>query len=106
MKINELVPLAGPDDLVITAWDVFSDNGYEAAVKAGVLSLQDLETVKDALSEVVPMKGAFDKTYIKNLTPNHIKSGTRPRAGGAASGRHSHIQKECGSRSSRLGSLH
>jgi len=77
VKINELGPLAGPDDLVITAWDIFSDNGYEAAQKAGVLSPQDLETVKEALSAVQPLKGAFDNDYVKNLSPNYIKSGTR-----------------------------
>ncbi len=77
VKINELVPLAGPEDLVITAWDIFSDNGYEAAQKAGVLSLQDLEIVKDALSSIRPLRGAFDNAYVKNLTPNYVKTGTR-----------------------------
>ena len=77
VKINELVPLAGPNDLVITAWDVFADNGYDAAKKAGVLSAEDLETVRDALTEIVPLKGAFDRTFVKNLDGKHIKSGTR-----------------------------
>ena len=36
--IKELVPLAGLDDLVFGGWDIFPDNAYEAAVKAGVLS--------------------------------------------------------------------
>lgn len=77
VKINELVPLAGPNDLEIAAWDVFSDDGYEAAAKAGVLSPQDLETVKEALSAVKPLRGAFDNNYVKNLHPNHVKTGTR-----------------------------
>ena len=36
-KIKDFVPLAGLNDLVIGGWDIFEDNVYEAAVKAGVL---------------------------------------------------------------------
>src|SRR6185436_19624594 len=35
--IKEFVPLAGLDDLVIGGWDIYEDNCYEGAVKAGVL---------------------------------------------------------------------
>ena len=35
--IKELVPLASLDDIVFGGWDVYSDNAYEAARKAGVL---------------------------------------------------------------------
>ncbi len=77
VKINELVPLAGPDDLVITAWDIFEDNGHVAAAKAGVLSPQDLEIVKEPLSQIKPLKGAFDNAYCKNLIATYAKEGTR-----------------------------
>src|SRR5207247_8789195 len=40
--IKELVPLAGLDDLVFGGWDIFPDNTYEAAVKAGLLSSEML----------------------------------------------------------------
>src|SRR5918993_1596959 len=36
-KINEFVPLAGLKDLVFTGWDIFEDEMYTAAKKAGVL---------------------------------------------------------------------
>src|SRR3954465_108537 len=36
-KIKEFVPLASLDDLVFTGWDIFEDNMYAAATKAGVL---------------------------------------------------------------------
>ena len=36
-KIKDFVPLAGLNDLVIGGWDIFEDNAYEAAMKAGVL---------------------------------------------------------------------
>src|SRR6202162_2081916 len=34
--IRELVPLAALDDLVFGGWDIFPDNTFEAATKAGV----------------------------------------------------------------------
>src|SRR2546423_1787579 len=35
--INDFVPLAQLDNLVFTGWDIFSDDMYTAARKAGVL---------------------------------------------------------------------
>jgi myo-inositol-1-phosphate synthase len=35
--IKDFVPLATLDDLVFGCWDIFADNGYEAAVHAGVI---------------------------------------------------------------------
>ena len=43
------MPLAGIDDLVVGGWDIFEDNAYEAAVKAGVLEMPLLEQVKEPL---------------------------------------------------------
>jgi Myo-inositol-1-phosphate synthase len=36
-RIKEFLPLAGLEDLVFTGWDIFEDDMYEAASKAGVL---------------------------------------------------------------------
>src|SRR5512144_499699 len=36
--IKDLVPLAGLDDIVFGGWDLFEDNAFQAATKAGVLS--------------------------------------------------------------------
>jgi len=33
--IKDFVPLASVDDLVVGGWDIFEDNAYEAALKAG-----------------------------------------------------------------------
>ena len=38
--IKDFVPLANVDDLVVGGWDIFEDNAYEAAVKAGVLEVR------------------------------------------------------------------
>ena len=36
-KIKDFVPLASIDDIVFGAWDIFTDNAFEAAMNAGVL---------------------------------------------------------------------
>jgi myo-inositol-1-phosphate synthase len=33
-RIQDFVPLAGLNDLVFGGWDIYEDNGYEAALKA------------------------------------------------------------------------
>src|SRR5271156_2151238 len=48
-KIKDFVPLAGLNDLVFGTWDIFEENGYEAAKHAGVLEPAMLEKVKDPL---------------------------------------------------------
>ena len=45
-KIHDFVPLARVEDLVFAGWDIFTDNAYEAAVKAGVLEMSLLEQLK------------------------------------------------------------
>jgi len=74
-RINEFVPLSGLDDLVFGGWDIYKDNAFQSASKAGVLSLQDLEKVKPFLSTIKPMKAAFDHEYVKKLDGPNIKKG-------------------------------
>jgi myo-inositol-1-phosphate synthase len=77
VKLYELVPLARPADLVFAAWDIFPDNAYEAALKAGVLDNADLAQVRDELEALEPLPGAFDPAFVKKLEGTHVKSGTR-----------------------------
>ena len=72
-EIKKFVPLADLDDLVFGGWDIFKDNAYEAASKAGVLSPEDLLKVKPFLSKIKPMKAAFDKEYVKRLDGTYVK---------------------------------
>jgi myo-inositol-1-phosphate synthase len=74
-KIKDFVPLAGLEDLVFAGWDIFKDNAYEAALKAGVLERTHLDAVKDFLSDIKPMSAAFEQKWVKNLHGNNIKSG-------------------------------
>ena len=57
--IKELVPLAELSDLVFGGWDIFPDNAYEAAIKAGVLPAEMLVAVREELEAVEPMAGRF-----------------------------------------------
>ena len=74
-KIKDFVPLADLGDLVFGTWDIFEDNGYVAAKKAGVLKESDLEIVRDRLESVKPMKAVFDPKYVKKLTGTWVKKG-------------------------------
>ena len=53
--IKDFVPLAPLESLEFGAWDLFPDDAYTAARKAGVLSREHLESVKDFLSSIHPM---------------------------------------------------
>jgi myo-inositol-1-phosphate synthase len=72
-KISELVPLAKLDDIVFGGWDVFPDDAYQAAAKAGVLEAKDLDKVKKFLRTIKPMKAAFYQHYVKNLSGPNVK---------------------------------
>ena len=71
--IHDFVALEKLDNIVFGGWDIFPDNAYEAAKKAGVLSPEHLSQVRGMLSKVRPMKAAFDQNYVKKLSGTHVK---------------------------------
>jgi myo-inositol-1-phosphate synthase len=73
--IQELVPLAKLSDVVFGGWDLFPDDAFQAATKAGVLSQEHLQPLKGFLSEIKPMTSVFDQEYVKKLTATHAKTG-------------------------------
>jgi myo-inositol-1-phosphate synthase len=73
--IKDFVPLAKVEDLVIGGWDIFEDNAYEAAVKAGVLDMALLDQVKEPLSAIRPMKAVFDPSFVTRLNGPNVKTG-------------------------------
>ena len=73
--LKEFVPLSRLEDIVFGGWDLFPDNAYQAAVKAGVLSKEHLDELKDFLSGIKPMTSVFDQEYVKKLTATHFKRG-------------------------------
>jgi len=74
-KIKDFVPLAGLKDLVFTGWDIFEDDMYSAARKAGVLDASLLDQVKPFLSRIKPREAVFDKRYVKKLDGSNVKKG-------------------------------
>ncbi|HVN21461.1 MAG TPA: inositol-3-phosphate synthase [Dongiaceae bacterium] len=74
-KVKEFVPLAELNDLVFTGWDIFEDDMFVAAGKAGVLERSLLEQVKPFLSSIKPRKAVFDHNYVKKLDGPNVKKG-------------------------------
>ncbi|MFC1954610.1 inositol-3-phosphate synthase [Chloroflexota bacterium] len=73
--IKDYVPLAGLDQLVFGAWDPIPDNGYESAVKCGVLDRnEDIEPIADFLKSIEPMPAVFDKEYVKRIEGINTKT--------------------------------
>jgi len=74
--IKEYVSLAKLEDIVFGGWDIFEDNAYQAAVRAGVLESKDLEPIKAELEKIKPMTAVFEQAYVKKLTGPNVKKGT------------------------------
>jgi myo-inositol-1-phosphate synthase len=75
-RIKEYVSLAKLDDIVFGGWDIFTDNAYQAAVRAGVLESKDLEPIKAELEAIKPMTAVFEQAYVKKLNGPNVKKGT------------------------------
>ncbi|MHB2154559.1 inositol-3-phosphate synthase [Caldithrix abyssi] len=71
--IKELIPLTELNDLYFGGWDLFEDDAYQAAMKAGVLEKELLNQIKDELQAIKPMKAVFDKKYVKKLDGTYVK---------------------------------
>jgi myo-inositol-1-phosphate synthase len=73
--IKQFVPLEKLENLVFGGWDIFPDDAYETATKAGVLESRHVEPIRKFLQGVRPMKAAFDQQYVKKLEGKHVKKG-------------------------------
>ncbi len=71
--IKDFVPLAGLNDLVFGGWDIYEDTAYEAALNAAVLEKTQLESLKEPLSNIRPMKAVFDKEYVRRIDGPNVK---------------------------------
>ncbi|NNE10532.1 MAG: inositol-3-phosphate synthase, partial [Gemmatimonadetes bacterium] len=74
-RIKDFVPLANLENIVIGGWDIFEENCYEAASKAGVLEQPLLDQVRPALEKIKPMPAVFDNRYVKKLNGPNVKKG-------------------------------
>ena len=72
--IRDFVPIADLDDIVFGAWDLFPDDAYTAAARAGVLDVgRHLEPIAETMRAVQPMSAAFDPAYVKRLDGPNVK---------------------------------
>src|SRR5947207_2010871 len=74
-KIQGFVPQASLDSLVFGGWDIYEDNCYESAVKAGVLDKGLLEAVRPQIEKIKPWRAVFSHDYVKRLQGPNVKSG-------------------------------
>lgn len=74
LHYGDIVPLAGLNDLVFGAWDVYPDNAFESAVNAEVLRAKDILPVEDELKAIVPMPAAFDRDFARRLDGTNVKN--------------------------------
>lgn len=73
--IKDFVPLASLDDLDFGAWDIFHDNCYEAALKAGVVEGGLIEKLRPDIEKLKPWPAVFDQDYVRRLSGTNLKSG-------------------------------
>ncbi len=73
--IRDFVPLAKVTDLVFGGWDIFPEDAYQAARKAGVLDRELLEQLRAPLEAIRPMAAVFDSAFVKNLHGPNVKRG-------------------------------
>jgi myo-inositol-1-phosphate synthase len=72
-KIKDFVPLASMEDMVFGGWDIYEANAHEAALYARVLRRDHLDSIKDFLSTIRPMKAVFDRAFVRNLDGTYVK---------------------------------
>ena len=77
--VKDYVSLTNLPDIVFGGWDIFNDNAYEAAVRAGVLDTRLLDQIKEELSAVKPMSAVFEQKWVKRLDGPNVKKGTSKR---------------------------
>ncbi len=73
--IRDFVPLARVEDLVFGGWDIFPEDAYHSARKAGVLDAALLEKLRSELQAIRPMAAVFDAEFVKNLEGPNVKRG-------------------------------
>ena len=74
-KIKDFVGLAHLEDIVFGAWDIFTDNAFDAAMNAGVLEKDLLNQVSEQLASLKPMPAVFEQKYVKRLAGDNVKHG-------------------------------
>jgi myo-inositol-1-phosphate synthase len=77
--IRDYLELPTLDDLTFGGWDIFEDNAYQAAIRAGVLERDLLEQLRSELEQIAPMKAVFEQRWVKKLSGANVKQGRSKR---------------------------
>lgn len=72
VKIDELVPLAGLQDVVFGAWDIVSEDGLQVARRSGVLPEETIAKVADTLRAIKPRKGIHDPDRVRRIEADNV----------------------------------
>ena len=73
--IKDFLPLAKIEDMVFAGWDIYDEDCYASALRAGVLKPDLIEKIKPDLQKESPMRAVFNNDYVKNLKGPHVKRG-------------------------------
>lgn len=72
VRLGELVPLAGLDDLVFGAWDIVSEDAATVARRTRVLGEKHLAVVAPFLAGVRPRPGIHDPRRVRRIRADHV----------------------------------
>tara|TARA_B100001123_G_scaffold451141_1_gene627536 strand:+ start:45930 stop:47507 length:1578 start_codon:yes stop_codon:yes gene_type:complete len=72
--VQDLVPLAGLDQLVFGGWDIYDSNAYEAARHAAVIDSSLLSQVQNEMSTVQPMSAVFENRFVTRIDGQNKKT--------------------------------
>ena len=75
-RIADFLPLVPLENLAFGAWDPIPDDGYQSALKAGVLDSPHLRSLRGFLEGIRPMPAVFDRTYVRRLDGTNVKRAT------------------------------
>jgi myo-inositol-1-phosphate synthase len=77
-QIKDFVPIAGLEQLEFGGWDPYSEDGYAAAMRAGVLRPEHVEAVGDELRSITPMPAVFSPRWVSRLEDTDNAAGDMP----------------------------
>lgn len=71
-KLTNILQFASLEDLVFGGWDLNDESLYEAALRHGVFTQEQLAPVREELSQIRPWPAVFSREYAANLDGRHV----------------------------------
>lgn len=72
--IKDIVPLVKPTDMIISGWDISSENVYMACKRAKVLEPALLKQMEPELSAIKPLPAIFNQEYIASNQADRVNN--------------------------------